>query len=153
MFMESWKPEQRTFPRAAACLPGLITTSNRCSQHTTCFFSALYCQKTFWGWGIRQHTYLNLRTSRCVRLSESCSKCSLIGRWPTVTQPVSLETGCPLLRSCPSPNEILVRSLTLLPCRQQQALVPWQKDQICHAAHLVYLCLPKPILVSVFLQL
>lgn len=51
----------------------------------------------------------------------------MIGRWPTVTQLVSLATGCPPLHSCPYTNEILVKSLTLLQCMQKgkvTALVP-----------------------------
>lgn len=41
-------------------------------------------------------------------------KCFSIGWWPWVTQPVSLESGCPPLHSCPPSNETLVQSLTLI---------------------------------------
>lgn len=142
MFMESRKPEQRTFPLAADRLPELITTSVTALTDTvTAYNLPLTVRKTLFAdeelEGI--HIWMCERAAVWGCLSHAaCSKCSPIGRWPPVTQPVSLETGCPPLHSCPSPNEILVQSLTLLQCRQKgkvTVLVPWHKDQIYHAAH------------------
>lgn len=122
MLMDSRKLEQRTSPWAAGCFLGLITTLVAASVSTPKLLSDFSQKLSFL---MRdQHPYLTEHS--CGPLSHTaCSKCSPIARWPTVTQAVSLETGCPPLHSCPCPNETLVQSFTLLLCRQ---IVPWHKD-------------------------
>lgn len=135
MFMESRKPEQKTFPPSSSPLSWadykFRNSSNRCSDRQQAVFYTSV-RKTFLADEELDSNHIWIFKQAAVSGSLShtaCIKCSPIGCWPHCDSLVSLETGCPPLHSCPSPNEILVQSLTLLPCSQEgkvMALVPWR---------------------------
>lgn len=120
MFVESRKLEQRTSPRAATRFPGVITTLVEASVSVPNLLSHFHKKFLPW-WGIDSiHIWLSSLLSHIAHI-----KCFPVACWPTVTQAVALETGCPPLHSCPCPNETLVQNFTLLLCRQK---VSWHTD-------------------------